>query len=93
MKFEEMTNTIILGDSYELIKDIPDKSIDLVIIDPPYNFATGGRHTGIFKERKTVYHDEIRNKNLDNNIDLTILSELNRVMKKTNIYIWCNMEY
>lgn len=29
-------NKIYLGDSYELIKKIPDKSIDLVIIDPPY---------------------------------------------------------
>jgi DNA modification methylase len=29
-------NKIHLGDSYELIKQIPDKSVDLVIIDPPY---------------------------------------------------------
>lgn len=43
MKFEEMINTIQLGDSYELIKQIPDKSIDLIVIDPPYNFSTGGR--------------------------------------------------
>lgn len=26
MKFEDMLNTITLGDSYKLIKDIPDKS-------------------------------------------------------------------
>ena len=35
MKFENMLNTITLGDSYKLIKDIPDKSIDLIITDPP----------------------------------------------------------
>ena len=29
-------NSIYLGDSYELIKEIPDKSIDLIVIDPPY---------------------------------------------------------
>ena len=29
-------NNIYLGDSYELIKEIPDKSIDLIVIDPPY---------------------------------------------------------
>ena len=29
MKFEDMINTIQLGDCYELIKSIPDKSIDL----------------------------------------------------------------
>lgn len=92
MKFENMINQIILGDSYELIKQIPDKSIDLVIIDPPYSFCTGGKHTGLFKERPTRYYDEIEEKRLDKNIDLLILDELDRVMKKINIYIWCNKE-
>ena len=39
MLFESMINTIMLGDSYKLIKDIPDNSIDLVIIDPPYRIT------------------------------------------------------
>lgn len=30
------TNKIYLGDCYELIKQVQDKSVDLVIIDPPY---------------------------------------------------------
>ena len=36
------------GDCLELMKDIPDKSIDLILTDPPYiiskksNFAVGG---------------------------------------------------
>lgn len=34
---EENKNTIVLGDSYELIKKIPDKSIDLIVTDPPYD--------------------------------------------------------
>lgn len=42
MKFNDMINTIQLGDSYELIKTIPDKSIDLIIIDPPYELETHG---------------------------------------------------
>ena len=29
-------NNIYLGDSYELVKQIADKSIDLIVIDPPY---------------------------------------------------------
>lgn len=90
MKFEEMLNTITLGDSYKLIKDIPDKSIDLVIIDPPYAFQKGG--LGIFKDRHTRYMDAIEDKKLNNNFDLSILNELCRVMKAINIYIyiWCN---
>lgn len=92
MKFEDMLNTITLGDSYKLIKDIPDNSVDLVVIDPPYKFCKGGKHTGLFKTRLTRYYDEIEDKKLNTNIDLSILDELDRVMKKVNIYIWCNKE-
>lgn len=53
----DIINTIQLGDCYELIKTIPDKSIDLIIIDPPYEFDmdVGGGHFGT-KERN--YHNE-----------------------------------
>ena len=33
---------IICGDCYELIKAIPDKSVDLIITDPPYEIVAGG---------------------------------------------------
>lgn len=33
-------NNIYCGDCYKLIKEIPDKSIDLVYIDIPYDFKT-----------------------------------------------------
>ena len=52
MKFEDMINTIQLGDCYELIKQIPDKSIDLVIIDPPYQFCAGGNGSSEIAKRK-----------------------------------------
>ena len=57
MEFKNMLNTVMLGDSYELIKNIPDKSIDLVIIDPPYEFADGGGG-GAFGSKKRSYHQE-----------------------------------
>jgi len=40
-----------LGDSYKLIKDIPSHSVDLVIIDPPYDMGQGGSG-GAFGERE-----------------------------------------
>lgn len=86
MEFKDMLNTITLGDSYKLIKNIPDKSIDLVIIDPPYFFQQGG--LGIFKDRKTRYMDAIEDKKLNNNFNLSILDELCRVMKAIYIYIF-----
>ena len=36
-------DNIYCEDCYEAIKKIPDKSIDLVIIDPPYEFCIGGK--------------------------------------------------
>ena len=60
MKFEDMINTIQLGDCYELIKNIPDKSIDLVYIDIPYAFTGNGLNGGggCFGTKKRNYHDE-----------------------------------
>lgn len=85
------TDYIAQGDSLELIKEIPDKSIDLVIIDPPYlieNTKAGGR-SNLAKSIQGM-NDEIRNNGLTKGFDITILDELMRVMKKPNIYIWCN---
>ena len=86
-EFEDMINTIQLGDCYELIKKIPDKSIDLIIIDPPYKFSTLGGQ-GIGSVRKVF--DEIEEQKLNIGIDEKIFEELKRVMKEFNIYIWCN---
>lgn len=85
-------NEIYLGDAYELIKKIDSKSIDLVVIDPPYHFVGGGKMTGLFRDRGTRHFDALENTNLTDNYDLSILDELVRVMKKINIYIWCNKE-
>lgn len=35
-------NEILLGDAYNLIKDIPDKSIDCIYTDIPYLYESGG---------------------------------------------------
>ena len=34
---EEIKNKILCGDSLEILKDIPSKSVDLVVTSPPYN--------------------------------------------------------
>ena len=42
-----MTSKIQLyqGDCLEVMKNIPDKSVDLVLTDPPYNIARGNNFT------------------------------------------------
>ncbi len=95
MKFEDMINTIQLGDCYKLIKNIPDKSIDLVYIDVPYEktksngYYSGGGSFGIDNRK---YQLDLRDKGLMNGIDESILDELCRIMKKIYIYIWCSKE-
>lgn len=80
------------GDCLEVLKNIPDNSIDLIATDPPYLIsATNGGGT-INKVKK-----------LDQSLkDLTVVDitkgydiehfgkEFIRVMKEINIYVWCN---
>lgn len=87
-------NNIYNEDCYEAIKKIPDKSIDLIVTDPPYEWQRGGEMTGLFRKgvssRKFMY--EIESSKLDKGIDFSILDEFNRVLKHINIYIWCNKD-
>ena len=94
MSFEDMINTIQLGNCYDLIKDIPDKSIDLVYIDPPYDFMTKHQSNnysgaGAFGKLGRTYHSELENSNIIKGINITkILDELCRVSKHIYIYIY-----
>ena len=40
---EELKNKIIHGDCLELMKDIPDNSIDSIVTDPPYELGFMGK--------------------------------------------------
>ena len=86
---EDNINTIVLGDSYKLIKKIPNNSIDLIILDPPYEVETKGGNTNIGKNVNIVL-SELEELEITDGIDYSLLDELCRVMKKINIYIWCN---
>ena len=90
-------NKIYLGDAYKLIKNIPDKSIDLIVTDPPYQIddlnIKATKPSGLLKGRKSKSHvQKMAELDLGNGIDLSILTEFCRVLKKINIYIWCNKE-
>ena len=79
-------------DCYEGIKKIPDKSIDLIVTDPPYEI-TGIHGSGIMKDRNGQewnFATQISDNGLDKGIDFKILDEFVRVLKKINIYIWCS---
>lgn len=72
---------------------MPDKSIDLIIIDPPYllNMKGGKKGTSRFSKRLLTLEKELTEVNLVDGYDMTILDDLVRLMKVINIYIWCNI--
>jgi len=45
-------NKIICGDCLEVMKDFPDKSIDLILTDPPYNAENIGPNQRIYSKGK-----------------------------------------
>ena len=96
MKFEDMINTIQLGNCYELIKNIPDKSIDCIYVDIPYLIGKGGNivneKTSVLKKRIVKNDKELLNANIHNGIDYSVFDEFIRVLKNINCFIWCSKE-
>lgn len=49
--------TLLKGDCLELMKNIPDSSVDLVFTDPPYKLASGGRRGTILPTKNTPFSE------------------------------------
>jgi len=87
-----MPITLQQGDCLELMKELADNSVDLVVIDPPYIFDSCGRGGTFGTDNRKNMHEMFVSKagNLKFGFDFAILDELERVIKLTNIYIFCN---
>ena len=74
-------NKIILGDCVEVMKNMPDKSVDLIITDPPYgmNFQSGHRK---------VKYDKIKG---DDKFPVEIFDEFFRLSRK-GVYVFCRWD-
>lgn len=77
------------GDCLEIMKEIPDKSIDLIVTDPPYliNYKTNRR-----KDKGHDFCSVIKN---DNNFDMihNYMKECYRILKdNTAMYMFCNCD-
>ena len=88
-------NKIYKGDAYELIKSIPDGTIDLIITDPPYEYTS---QKSIFHAKSDIEASikkgflNLQELGLTSGFDFSILKEFERICKFTNIYIWCNQK-
>ena len=82
-------------DCLEGMKQIPDKSIDLIVTDPPYILENqGGGFWGNDKKynsrgtRQGMAHLQ----DIKDGISTDMLDEMCRVMKKINIYLFCSQK-
>lgn len=78
-------NDVYLGDCYELIKQLPDNSVDCIYTDIPYITGFGGVSTSVVSKQVAKINEEIRE--VGNGIDYSIFQEFLRVLKHVNIFI------
>lgn len=83
---------LLHGNNLDMLKTIPDKSVDLIVTDPPYEHVTGGMsskklNTGAFKKDSYMVakmsqfkHDDV----------IAFLDAVMPKMKKVNMFIFCS---
>lgn len=76
------TNKIYCGDCLELMKQIPDKSIDLVLTDPPYGKGCS-KGTGGYGDSKTRKYKDVWDKNTPSD---EVFEEIFRISEKQIIF-------
>ena len=89
---KELVNKIFHADCIEAMKELPEKSIDLVVTDPPYKTITGGDSNGknstrpkgmLSGNRKLFKHQKLKISDW--------IPEIYRVLKnETHCYIFTN---
>lgn len=88
INIDNIQQLLICGDCFEKMKDIPDKSIDLILCDPPYNLANYSTGNMNFEWRSEVNNDIAEwDKNILNPEDL--VNDFKRILTdKGNIFIF-----
>lgn len=77
------TDRIICGDALDMLKEMPDKSINLIVTDPPY-----GDNKGYGIHNRTIVGNE------HPLLALTVLAEAYRVLKaNTTAYMFCGIKH
>lgn len=61
LKFQDYINSTIIGDSFEVLDKIENNSIDLIIVDPPYNLRKN-YHGNIFTVQSEENYKEYTKK-------------------------------
>lgn len=86
-----MKNKIILGDCIDILKQIPSKSIDMVLTDPPYIVDNHGGTNSPLAKRCAKVRDKIDDLTKDFDFE-SVSKELIRVCKFVNIVMFCSKQ-
>lgn len=86
-----MLNKIILGDCLDILKQIPNKSIDMVLTDPPYIIDNHGGTNSPLAKRCAKVRDKIDDLTKDFDFE-SVANELIRVCKFVNIVMFCSKQ-
>lgn len=89
MDIKELENKIIHADCMDILKQLPDKCIDLVLTDPPYILDMKGGKGKAFGDRALI-----KDKHIDfiaHDFDyINVFNEFIRICKKVNLCIFCS---
>src|SRR5574344_430011 len=84
-------NKIYNADCLKLMKQLPDKCVDLVLTDPPYLYKKMGG-TGSFLEN-SVKKIATGLSDIQDGFDIDIIfNEFKRITKKFNLFCFCSNE-
>ena len=88
---KSIENTIINDDCMNILKQLPDKCVDLVLTDPPYIM---NNHGGQVKADAAFARKLTTKKHIDFICDdfdyVFVFNEFIRVLKKVNIFVFCS---
>lgn len=89
MNLDDLTGRIICADCLDVLKQLPDKCVDLVLTDPPYLIknTTAGGNSNFAKSIQNM-NNEIKNANITDGVSLDFCKEIIRLQDKINCYIW-----
>lgn len=82
---------IIYGDCNEVLKEIPDNSIDLVLTDPPYLYRSI-KSSSNSKLSKSIDKAFSELSDIRDGVSLDFCKEIIRIQEKVNCYIWCSKD-
>jgi len=90
-KHQVKSQTIYCGDNLEMLKDVPDESVDLIYIDPPFN---SNRNYEVFwgdAQEKRAFNDRFGDAKAYLDYMRPRVQQLFRVLKKTgSFYFHCD---